>query len=123
MIKIGKHCCGTNGKFANLKSKIGNRCCGKTKNDKDDTRFAEDFYACISYRTLKHELHSTKSEIRECRLMLGTGSHSQTHLHPDKLLRYINMLTSRRQDIVNRIEQLFIKAFPAMQNMEELTIG
>lgn len=37
--------------------------------------FEEDFFACISWKTLRHELKSTKKEIRRAQAMLDTGSH------------------------------------------------
>lgn len=56
--------------------------------------------------------------------MLETGNHNQTHLEPKKLQAHVNMLGSRREDILDRIDQLFIKAFPKdKEKIKELTIG
>ena len=56
--------------------KIGRYCCGKKQFEKLEYGFGEDFYTCVSYRTLKHELHMTTKTIRNCRLMLETGNHN-----------------------------------------------
>ena len=56
--------------------------------------------------------------------MLLTGNHNQTHLESKELQAHVDMLGSRREDILDRIDQLFIKAFPKdKEKIKELTIG
>ena len=66
----------------------------------------------------------TTKAIRNCRLMLEKGNYNQTHLEPKKLQAHVEMLVSRREDILNRIDQLFIKAFPKDKDtIKELTVA
>ena len=57
--------------------KIGRHCCVQREAiHKLEYSFEEDFYSCISYKTLRHELKSTKKELRLVRQMKETGNHN-----------------------------------------------
>lgn len=58
--------------------KIGNFCCSSKALKLNDVHFdwQEDFYQCISFKSLKHEFKSTKTQIRLVKGKLNTADHN-----------------------------------------------